>query len=106
MLERFIFGSFHIYHSRRDNDILQCSGHFAEKFIDSWFFELKQKIFLNPFVSNKSLLLNYSDCVKHCESQSMNLPSVDDTKRIKEEFQFIFDGLGTLSEWALIYWCL
>ena len=52
-------------------------------------------------VSQKSLMLNYSDCVKHCESESMILPNVNDNKRIQEEFQYIFDGSGTLAGLAL-----
>ena len=48
MLERFLFGSFHIYDTRRDNDILQRSEHFAERINDSLFFELKEPIFFKP----------------------------------------------------------
>ena len=104
-LERFLFGSFHIYDTRRDNDTLvyyNAVGILLKNSLIPDFSSYRSKYLLNLFVSNKSLVLNFSDCVKHCESKSMILPTVDDTKRIKEEFKFIFDGSGTISGWALI----
>ena len=57
--------------------------------IQSYFFNLK---------SEKSLVLNYSDCVQYCDSKSMILPHVNDAKRIQEDFEFVLKGSGRTSK--------
>ena len=89
-METFLFGKFHIYDIRKDN----------------WFFWIKSIDFNFQYFKHKfwkSLLLNFTECVKYCELNSMRLPNINDAHRIKTDFEYVFQSSGRTLNILLSY---